>query len=111
MHFHPAPAGSRDPAPRGGRDHTAQAPCPMDDILSVVLFEDVAGRLVLVDARREPPQDDGAMLRIGRARIVLRHLGMPVTTRLLADGHVAVDGADALNVLLAFADELGRTPY
>lgn len=108
MHLDAAPADPRRSAPRGARADADPAHARVDDILPVLLFEDVAGRLVLVDARYAAlRQDDGPLLRIGRARIVLRHLGAQVTARLLADGRVVVEGADALNVLLAFADELG----
>lgn len=77
----------------------------MYDILSVTLFEDRAGRLLLVAEAAPPPvTEDGALLRIGRARIPAHHLAPAVVERLLARGHVRVDGPDALNVLLAFAD-------
>lgn len=85
-------------------------PAPMPgDVLPVVLYEDGAGRLVVVDAGRIEalPGDAGPLLRIGRARIVPRHLTAPVAARLARDGHATAEGPDALNVLLAFASGLG----
>lgn len=77
-----------------------------DGILPVTLFEDAAGRLVLVAEGDAPPITGESLLRIGRARIPARHLAATVVQRLRASGHASVDGPDALNVLLAFADSV-----
>lgn len=78
-------------------------------MIPVLLFEDVEGRMVVVDARiPRAPRTGTPMLRIGRARLALHHLAPAVVARLEASGQVTVDGPDALNVLLAFADGVGR---
>lgn len=105
-----APPRPTSTTPPHRPDGAMSAPAGCDETLAVTLFEDAAGRLVIVDDRDRPPHGSGPLLRIGRARIVLRHLGTQVTARLLTDGHVVVDGPDALNVLLAFAGEAERTP-
>lgn len=107
MHADTASSGTTR-ASRGARDARSTV---AEDAFAVVLFEDEAGRLVVVDAQARSGRTDalGPLLRIGRARVMLRHLGAPVTARLLSEGHVVVDGADGLNVLLAFAHELGTT--
>ena len=94
------------------RKHRPDAPRPraaVDGPLQVVLFEDEAGRLLVVDARIGAP---GALavpaVRLGRAALLLRHLGSSTADRLRVDGQAVVDGADAVNVLLAFADALAR---
>jgi hypothetical protein len=81
----------------------------VSDIVPVTLFEDMHGRLVVVDARgpRESHATDGPLLRIGRTRLALHHLAPPLRTRLADHGAVTVEGQDALNVLLAFADAVG----
>lgn len=73
---------------------------------AVTLFEDASGRLVIVDAGSPALADvvERGMLRIGRALLPLRHLAPAVVARLLSEGHARVDGGDALNVLLAFAE-------
>ncbi|MFZ5658053.1 MAG: hypothetical protein ACOY37_13565 [Pseudomonadota bacterium] len=93
-------------APRPTRENAG------GEIRPVVLYEDAAGRLIVVDAQRRAAlaQDAGPLLRIGRARVVLRHLTGPVAARLAQDGHATVEGPDALNVLLAFASRLDRHP-
>jgi hypothetical protein len=79
------------------------------DLIPVILFEDTRGRLVVVDSRLPPSRPlDGQLVRIGRTRLALRHLASTVATQLLGEGAVTVEGADALNVLLAFAN--GLTP-
>lgn len=78
-----------------------------DDRLAVNLYEDSAGRVVVMEARSAAAHDAGLM-PIGAARIVLRHLAPPVATRLLRDGHTIVEGDDALNVLLAYAHQAGE---
>ena len=105
-----APPRSPSTMPLHSPDGVMSVPASRDDMLAVTLFEDAAGRLVIVDESERLPRGNGPLLRIGRARIVLRHLGAPVMTRLLSHGHVVVNGADALNVLLAFAGEMERTP-
>lgn len=96
------------PTPRGDFpvDRTMTAP---RDLIPVMLFEDGHGRLVVVDARPARPSRplDAQLLRIGRAHLALHHLAPQVVSRLMVDGHVVVEGADALNVLLAFANGLG----
>ena len=87
------------------------APGPAD-LVPVTLFEDAAGRLVVVDARtpRGVQALDGPLVRLGRTRLALHHLAPDVVSRLVADGRVTVDGPDAVNVLLAFATGLGVGP-
>lgn len=87
-------------------DRTTNAP---RDLIPVMLFEDGHGRLVVVDSRPLQPTrpPGGQLLRIGRTRLALHHLAPQVVSRLMVDGHVVVEGADALNVLLAFANGLG----
>jgi hypothetical protein len=79
------------------------------EVIPVTLFEDAAGRMVVVDARGGRGACAAApLLRLGRARLALHHLAPAVGARLEATGQVTVDGPDALNVLLAFADGVGR---
>jgi hypothetical protein len=95
-----------DLAPNGA--HPARrAMAGNHDLIPVTLFEDAQGRLVVVDSRLPPARAlDPALVRIGRTRLALRHLAPPVATELLGEGVVTVEGADALNVLLAFANGL-----
>lgn len=96
------------PAPRGA--FPAKRPMAgTHDLVPVMLFEDGFGRLVVVDSRRPVPAKPAGtpLLRIGRAQLALHHLAPQVVGRLVSEGQVTVEGADALNVLLAFANGLG----
>lgn len=97
------------PAPAPRPQAEARTRAVPDDVIPVSLFEDARGRLVVVDGRvrGDPTPADGPLLRMGRLRIALHHLSPPVAARLVADGMVATEGPDALNVLLAFADTFG----
>lgn len=97
---HPSVLAYGEPTPAAPRS---------DDFIPVTLFEDAAGRLVVVDSRtaRGLQALDGPLARVGRTRLALHHLAPAVTARLVAEGRAAVDGPDALNVLLAFATGLG----
>lgn len=103
-------ASAQSPASRTADRATGPTGCAgrrvADGILPVTLFEDAAGRLVLVAEGDAPPMTGEPLLRIGRARIPARHIAATVVQRLRARGHASVDGPDALNVLLAFADSV-----
>ena len=78
------------------------------DLIPVMLFEDTRGRLVVVDSRAASTRAlDSELVRIGRTRLALHHLAATVAARLTTEGVVTVEGAYALNVLLAFANGLG----
>lgn len=97
------------PLPRGDLPRKRPKDGPTEEFLPVMLYEDGEGRLVVIDARtpQRAPAPDAPLLRIGRARLARHHLAPPVLERLLEAGHAVVDGADALNVLLAFSSCLG----
>lgn len=77
-----------------------------DARMELVLAEDAAGGLVLLDPWHpacETVESAGDVLLLGIVHLATRHLHASSLATLRARGRVAVDGAEACNALLAFA--------
>lgn len=90
-------------------------PLPVDATapMELVLAEDAAGHLVLLDPWHpacETVESAADVLLLGIARLATRHLRPPTLVALQLRGRVAVEGAEACNALLAFAAETRAGP-
>ena len=98
------------PVPERVAAAPARGATPRVDVIPATLFEDVDGRLVVVDARCAPHAsiNDTPLLRIGSVRLTLPHLRPSVVGQLATQGYATVEGPDAVTVLLAFAAAVER---